>query len=322
MSGRISTKEYSDLILQKVQEVMDEDRFKTFLKAPDMLQAFRGEVLGLEPYSFNNRLTLALFGARAVAGFKTWLGLGYAVKKGSKGIPIYRPIIVKQDKAQEEQLAELDENERHLVGFSVTYVFDVSQVAERDGEEHAEARARVKGFFTKQDHGLCRELSGGEEAMAESIKAWIDGQTPVRFEALSNMKGYTNGKEIVVKKDMSSAQTIKTLLHELAHCRLKHMESTLTRNAKEIQAESAAFVAANQMGLDTGPYSFDYLAAWGNEVLESDKGIETFRSILQEAIDLGQLMAVEYKTYTERLVPMLLPVVTGWEARALEVNAA
>ena len=65
-------------------------------------------------------------------------------------------------------------------------------------------------------------------------------------------------------------QTIKTAIHEMAHQRLHSIgssakanpsETRLTRNHKEVEAESVAFTVCQHYGIDTGDYSFAYVAA-------------------------------------------------------------
>ena len=294
-NNKVSVEQYTNIILSRVQEVMDSERFKAFLAAPDILHAFRRDVLLQQPYSFHNRLVLALFGATAVAGFKTWMTLGYRVKKGSKGIPIYSPIIVnKQEQEEQEENGE----ERMLAGFSIRYVFDISQVEEIPGMAYEEQRKRVKSFMERYRHDLCRELEGGEDAMAKELRSWIEqvcGYPVHEQEMRDGSKGMTDGRAIYLKTGMSPAQQSKSLLHELAHCRLGHLgECNLSKNSREIQAEAAAFIASHHLGMDTSAYSFDYLAAWGHEILESKRGVAEFKSVLQVAIEEGQRMADEF----------------------------
>jgi hypothetical protein len=297
---KISKEEFSSIIMEKVQDILESDRFKAFLLSPDILTAFREQVLGERPYSFGNHLTLALFGCTAVAGFHTWKKLGFVVRKGSKGVPIYRPILIK---SEEEQ--EIDEKARTLVGFNVTYVFDVSQVKRIENAGFDAEQQKVDAFFASMEtrSDFCRELTGGPEELADSLRQWVETLYPIRAEEiLSGGKGYTNGREIVLKAGMSPAQSIKTLLHELAHCRLKHPgDTSLSRNAKEIQAETAAFTAAHALGLDTGSYSFDYLASWGAEIMREDNGAESFKAVLETAIVEGKRLVRDYQEFTASL---------------------
>ena len=293
---QLSYKEYEAIIIGKVQEVMQEDRFKNFLLSPDTLLAFRQEVLGCEPYSFNNRIILALFGARAVAGFKTWKSLGYYVRKGSKGLPIYKPLIVKPETGSED--VETEAQNGRLIGFRAIKVFDISQVEPAKGEKNEDRQKKVKCFFSRVESAatFCLELQGGNASLLDGLVSWVQKSVPVEFKDLqSGAKGMTNGQRIVVKAGMSSAQSVKTLLHENAHVRFGHVNSKLSKQAREVQAESAAFVAAHKLGLDTGAYTFDYLAAWGNDIINGKAGLDEFKELVQTAIEEGNAMVSEYQ---------------------------
>ena len=67
---------------------------------------------------------------------------------------------------------------------------------------------------------------------------------------------------------MSQAQTLKTAIHELAHSVMHDFEpkgegtALPGRATREVQAESVAFVVSSWLGLDTGDYSFGYVAGW------------------------------------------------------------
>ena len=65
-------------------------------------------------------------------------------------------------------------------------------------------------------------------------------------------KGYASFQEqrIVIRPGMSQMQTIKTLVHEIAHAKLHdpaHLspEERKQRREKEVEAESVAYVVAN-----------------------------------------------------------------------------
>ena len=72
-------------------------------------------------------------------------------------------------------------------------------------------------------------------------------RVPIAFEEIaSGAKGYYSVEEnrIAVQKDMSEAQTIKTIIHEAAHQALHSREAgneeaqNKSRNQKETEAES------------------------------------------------------------------------------------
>jgi DNA primase len=64
---------------------------------------------------------------------------------------------------------------------------------------------------------------------------------------------------------------LKTLAHELGHVRLHDpgQEDRTTRNCRgvaEVEAESVAYLVCAHVGVETGEYSFPYVAGWAGEV--------------------------------------------------------
>lgn len=62
---------------------------------------------------------------------------------------------------------------------------------------------------------------------------------------------------------------MKTAIHEMTHQKLHSIDPTikvdplepkLIRNHKELEAESVAFTVCQHYGIDTGDYSFAYVA--------------------------------------------------------------
>lgn len=94
---------------------------------------------------------------------------------------------------------------------------------------------------------------------------------------------------------MSQVQTIKTAIHEMTHQKLHSVDPTaksapsepkLTRNHKEVEAESVAFTVCQHYGIDTGDYSFAYVAGWshGKETPELKASPDKIRKIASEMI--------------------------------------
>lgn len=198
-------------------------------------------------YSFNNTLLIAMQrpDATLVAGYNAWKNkFNRYVKKGEKGIQIIAPAPVKEREEREKidkdtGLTVLNESgepeievvERVIPRFRVTTVFDYAQT---DGEplptlEVNELTARVK------DYTLLKEA-------IEQVSP-----VPIRFgEIEGNAKGYYShmDKEICVRADMGESQTIKTMIHEVAHAMLHDSDQMKQRGeekdqlTKETEAES------------------------------------------------------------------------------------
>lgn len=52
------------------------------------------------------------------------------------------------------------------------------------------------------------------------------------------------------------------MIHELAHALLHSEEVPRPKEVAEVEVESVAFVVCDAIGLDTGDYSFPYVARW------------------------------------------------------------
>ena len=264
-------------------------------------------------YSFNNTLLIAMQrpDATLVAGYNAWKNkFNRYVKKGEKGIQIIAPAPVKEREEREKidkdtGLTVLNENgepeievvERVIPRFRVTTVFDYAQT---DGEplptlEVNELTARVK------DYTLLKES-------IEQVSP-----VPIRFgEIEGSAKGYYShmDKEICVRADMGESQTIKTMIHEVAHAMLHDSDQMKQRGeekdqlTKETEAESIAFTVCSALGIDTSDYSFPYVASWasGKELKELKDSMDTIR--LTAADFLEKLETAVAERSVERMTAM------------------
>ena len=264
-------------------------------------------------YSFNNTLLIAMQrpDATLVAGYNAWKNkFNRYVKKGEKGIQIIAPAPVKEREEREKidkdtGLTVLNESgepeievvERVIPRFRVTTVFDYAQT---DGEplstlEVNELTARVK------DYTLLKEA-------IEQVSS-----VPIRFgEIEGNAKGYYShvDKEICVRADMGESQTIKTMIHEVAHAMLHDSDQMKQRGeekdqlTKETEAESIAFTVCSALGIDTSDYSFPYVASWasGKELKELKDSMDTIR--LTAADFLEKLETAVAERSVERMTAM------------------
>ena len=264
-------------------------------------------------YSFNNTLLIAMQrpDATLVAGYNAWKNkFNRYVKKGEKGIQIIAPAPVKEREEREKidkdtGLTALNESgepeievvERVIPRFRVTTVFDYAQT---DGEplptlEVNELTARVK------DYTLLKES-------IEQVSP-----VPIRFgEIEGSAKGYYShmDKEICVRADMGESQTIKTMIHEVAHAMLHDSDQMKQRGeekdqlTKETEAESIAFTVCSALGIDTSDYSFPYVASWasGKELKELKDSMDTIR--LTAADFLEKLETAVAERSVERMTAM------------------
>ena len=136
---------------------------------------------------------------------------------------------------------------------------------------------------------------------------------PIGFEQIDGgAKGYFHTVEnrIAIQEGMSQVQTIKTAIHEMTHQKLHSIDSTaktdpaepkLTRNHKEVEAESVAFTVCQHYGIDTSDYSFAYVAGWshGKETTELKASLDKIRKTASEMItEIDEHLTALQKEYT------------------------
>ncbi len=71
-----------------------------------------------------------------------------------------------------------------------------------------------------------------------------------------------------MRPDVTQAQAVKTLVHELAHALLHGDGVVRARELAEVEVESVAYVVCGALGFDTGDYSFAYVARWSGGATE------------------------------------------------------
>lgn len=227
--------------------------------------------------------------ATFVAGFDSWKrNFNRYVKKDSKSIMIKSPCKYTQKNAETGE-------EQERLGFKASYVFDISCTAQIQGKPPVQIGVEnLQGSVQNySDLILCLTTCAG---------------IPIEY---SKIKGKANGcyteepsPHIVISDSLSEIQTIKTLIHEIAHSRLhssKHTEKSekkKTRDQRELEAESTAFIVCSYFGLDTSDYSFPYILSWS---------AEKFREILKDSMSDIQKTAFYIIEETEKAMSLPFP---------------
>jgi antirestriction protein ArdC len=213
-------------------------------------------------YSFSNAMLIFSQNPEAsyVKGYKAWNQLGRYVKKGSKGLAILAPCFRKmedfkepEDKAVYQDAEGEKEIKRVISGFRVAYVYDI---ADTDGSDE---------YLPVLAKGLAGN-SEAEKEIYERLRVFISTEHAIMEVTGTASKGSYNldTGSICVRADLDYLQKIKTLLHEYAHALdfKMHPEPDVSRNRRELIAESVAFVVAMRLGLDTSSYSMSYIKSW------------------------------------------------------------
>lgn len=268
-------KELTDKLEAGIAEVFASENYAAFLKTMSKFHR----------YSFRNSLLIHLQCPTAtyVAGYHDWKRkFGRQVRAGARGITILAPCSrrqfrqVAEEESDDETTTTIKLVQRQL--YRTATVFDISQTEGRELPAIA--------------HELCGDVARYDE-IVEALRGVAS--VPIIFtQLLGGVRGayIPNEKRIVIRQGMSHAQTVKTLIHEIAHSRLHgdtqpEGEEPKDRNTREVEAESVAYVVCRHFGIDTSDYSFGYVAGWSKsrELPELTASLETIRSTAAEMID-------------------------------------
>ncbi len=259
-------------------------------------------------YSFDNVLLIYVQHADAfakgrvpvpepsmVAGYRQWEAMGRHVLAGQHGYTILRPNRLQWRETKDpgsDQWRRLGRFEHAVSGapersrsrlhpnkpFGLATVFDVSQT---DGDPIPEP-PRPQLLAGKAPDGLWDGL--GTQVAAEGFTLGdVESATDI-----GGANGVTNWQDmsVTIRSDMDDVARAKSLSHELGHVRMHDPRgedgtvdlakaAAVTRGAKEVEAESVAYLIGAAHGMDTTSYSLPYISTWASR----DDGVATVRQV-------------------------------------------
>ena len=232
-------------------------------------------------YSFNNVVLIATQRPHAtrVAGFRAWTNVGRSVCKGERAIWIVAPMVARG------RVDDDTGDDRIIRGFKYVPVFDISQT---EGDALPT---------------ICTNLTGDDPADSFDRLCGVARSFGYAVERCELPEG-TNGDcsfkrfRIRVESRNSPAQQVKTLAHEIAHALLHKGQDD--RSLAELEAESTAYVVCRALGIDTGDYSFGYVAIWAGGGEAALAGIRSSCSSIQGASSL-MISALEESTANKQV---------------------
>ena len=273
-------RQLTDKLESGISDVFQSDHYADYLRTMSKFHQ----------YSFRNTILIFLQfpDASQVAGYNDWKKkFDRQVKAGEHGISILAPCTSKKQVQMidpDTQLPVFDANgqpvmeQEKVTRYRVVTVFDVSQT---EGKELPEP---------------CVAELTGDVAEFERITAALQALSPlpVSFEDFSgDAYGYCDHAEgrIVIRPGLSQKQTLKTLVHEIAHAKLHPPADILDtarpkRSTRELEAESVAYVVCQHFGIDTSGYSFGYVADWtrDKDMKQLKASLDLIRSTSAELI--------------------------------------
>lgn len=270
-------KQLVDNAEQQILNLTDSEKFKSYLDTVAKFHRYSQRNIDLI-YSQNPS-------ASQVAGFKQWQNdFKRSVNKGEKGIRIAAPIIKKLTPEDQKRLDTTEE--KAIVGYRYIPVFDISQTS---GEPVLSAKDFVKENLA--DHQNVTSLYN-------AFKDYLNQQTDLKVSevplaTLDGAKGYfqPNTNEIVIGGDEpDNALKLKTLYHEYAHSQLHGLKSAFKdrpRAYQETQAEAVAYVAMQNIGVDTSNYSLGYVATWAKDKAVIHSALSEIQQVSNKVIELS-----------------------------------
>jgi hypothetical protein len=224
---------------------------------------------GLRRLSLSNQLLVAMACPEAtfVAGFKAWLRLGYAVRKGERAIAIIAPLPLKE----RDRVSGEESGETRLL-FKTVFVFDRSQVDPIEGVEQAPLEPPTQPLTGDSHSHLLSPLRAFTESLGFTVS----------FRPISGATGGwcdQKNRRIVVDSAQPTNAQLRILIHETTHA-LGVGYAEYGRRRAEVIVDTATHLACSSIGLRVDGETVPYVAGWGEDgALEA---VRTFAGTIDE----------------------------------------
>ncbi len=274
-------------------------------------------------------------GAQGVGTYKFFKDLGFSVNKGEKSkIKILRPQEVSYfiDEAQKlrriadaspAQLKKIESGILKKKTYRTFYPFSVFDITQTNAkpEDYPKLFPNRPFDLDVENPEMLNQVREGLQGIAADIGVPITSPEESQFKGfkLGAAKGAfiesrEGDKEIVLRSGFSEAETVATLIHELAHATLHDpftqregsywTTETLNSNdpsLKELQAEMVSFVVSRHFGMDTSEQAIPYMAEWTKKLATLDQ-----ESDWDQAKILGEIQQTS-RQFIEKIEGQLAP---------------
>lgn len=197
-----------------------------------------------------------------VAGYRTWQAMGRQVERGAKSFAVIAPIRsrMSEEEADDQAARGIPDTRggdgRPAVvvrGFKLERVFRYEDTEGEPLPEQPEV-----GYVTgDSDEGAWAELAGLVAAAGFTLTAEPEpGDT----------RGHTefDTRRVNVDPQYELAERVHILVHELGHIRCDHGQRMISREQRETEAESVAFIVCSVLGLNMGDVATVYVGGWSD----------------------------------------------------------
>ena len=264
-------------------------------------------------HNYSTRNTMLIHAANpfatVVAPYKKWAEMGYQVRKGEHGIPIFTPRsysyflvedahgvvhkkpVSKATKAEKEKIKN-GEIEVHEATYFITgYVFDISQT---DLKEGAVPQVFHLGYASEQHAELCDAVINYAKSLGIAVVTRDLRSISLRgfFDPATN--------SIALNHLLNDTERLSTLTHELGHA-IAYMqnpqESALPEAQRELRADAFSILLQSDLGLPITDTRKDHLQSAAKTCLR-----QTDFDLQKTLIDIGDYYE---KNFYQGLLPYL-----------------
>ena len=222
----------------------------------ESLKIYLKSMAQFHQYSFSNVMLIMLQNpdAKQVAGYKTWQKLKRNVRSGEKGLKILAPGF---SKSKDKSIGE----ESDKIYFRCVSVFDISQTTGESLPEPSNSTGDATEFIPKIENVI------KERGISLEYKDYD-----------ADYYGDSNAKEkrITINNSLSSAETFRTLAHELAHSILHPGKGD--KAIRELESDAVSCVVSEFYGLKNSIESAsDYIQLWGGNIKQFNERMSTIQ---------------------------------------------
>ena len=238
-----------------------------------------------------------------------WRDFGMELKDDAKALDVLYPIgipsktnpgkvkeFIEQKRKEGLDDAEIDQlisEKFNMNGTGSTHVFgtgsvyDISQTVPIPGKEKQEENT-VKATTL---YSTLKELAGKHYKV-------VEGPTP-------NARGYTahSGGDTmiqVMKVPGENVEALHTLIHEMSHANLLHLDRKIPRGIAEGEAELSTFLVGSHYGFDFKNDSSAYIKGWLNSEKDHKLGKENIDRSMNNAKSIINDIDSKLKEYMEQ----------------------
>lgn len=251
----------NNYIEQLIQELKSggSEKFKEFLKFSSNFRKYSTRNMAL--------IKMQLPTATQIGSYALWQSLGR--KPFTKSLKIYG-YCKRKYKTVDKQTQE--EIEKEYATYPIVSVFDISQTKGAD----------VPTWSIKPE-------GDDDKGLYDLLKKEIEKTTDIKVteEKLNGPVGTAQKGLIKICTEQGQVSKFVSLIHELAHIKLGHVDSKckLTKKEKECQAEASAYIVCCHFGIESIA-SVEYLLHWGNNEKHFEENLDAVLNVSQEILKM------------------------------------